>query len=80
MTWINIEAYSKLNDKYQNLLEYHATKIWDNEIHNEFAYHDQERTLNDLFETFKDKEIAHDIYTKFIIMAQQEGYLCESSY
>ena len=80
MTYIGIETYASLNFKYQKMIEYHATIIYNNDVHNEFSYHDQKRTLDELFEKFRDKEIANDIYLKFIDLAREDGYLCESSY
>ena len=49
MTFINIEAYAKLNSKYYELVEYHARKLYESDdIQFEIAITNQERTLKEL--------------------------------
>lgn len=63
--------------KYMEFLEYHATKIYDKDRHNEFMYHDKEDIIKDLESNFS-KGVAKDIYDLFLQMAREEGFLNDS--
>ena len=72
MTFINIETYVKLSNKYQELIEYHAKKIYNQHCESWFQYFSENQTMIDLENNFG-KEIAHDIYTKVVSTAMEEG-------
>lgn len=74
MTFINIEAYAKLNSKYLNLIEYHATAIYNQHAESEFAYFYGWREITDLESRF-DREVAKDIFKKVIDMARADKFL-----
>lgn len=74
MTFINIEAYKKLNDKYIHLIEHHATAIYNHHAESEFAYFITTRELSDLESRF-DREVAKDIFTKVIDMARADKFV-----
>ena len=74
MTFINIEAYEKLNNKYLHLIQYHATEIYNQHAESEFAYFITSRELSDLESRF-DEKVAKDIYTKVIDMARADKFV-----
>ena len=61
-----------INLNYIELIEFHATKIYDKGKHSDFAYHSKEQTMKDLRGDFS-KDVVDDIYMAFVRMVREEG-------
>ena len=57
---------------YIELVEYHATIIYNNHCESSFAYFSENQTMIDLKNNFS-KQVAEDIYNKVISMAMEDG-------
>ena len=74
MTYIPFEYHKTLFDKYLELITHHATAIYNEHAESEFAYFSGWREITDLESRFS-KEVAKDIFTKVIDMAQEDNFL-----